>query len=126
VVNKREIGREYEGKACHYLESKGFRIVARNFRCRQGEIDIIGYDGEYLVFLEVKYRARSSSGHPAEAVTAAKQKKICRTADYYRYIHGIGDGCAVRYDVVAIMGTGTKADIMWYRNAFYHVHHYGQ
>lgn len=74
-MNKREIGREYEGKACHYLESKGFRIVARNFRCRQGEIDIIGYDGEYLVFLEVKYRARSSSGHPAEAVTAASRRK---------------------------------------------------
>ncbi|HBA68937.1 MAG TPA: YraN family protein [Lachnospiraceae bacterium] len=120
-MNKRTIGKEYEEKACRYLEERGVAILERNFRCRQGEIDIIGIHGEYLVFAEVKYRATAYSGNAAEAVTAAKQRRICRTADYYRYRHRIGDERAVRYDVIAIQGAGEKIAINWYRNAFFHV-----
>ena len=56
-MNKRTVGKEYEERACRYLEDRGFRTAERNFRCRQGEIDIIGYHEGYLVFVEVKYRA---------------------------------------------------------------------
>lgn len=121
-MNKRTVGKEYEERACRYLEDRGFQTAERNFRCRQGEIDIIGYHEGYLVFVEVKYRATEYSGYPAEAVTAVKQRKICRAADYYRYRHGMGDDRAVRYDVVAIAGTGTEMCINWHRNAFYHVY----
>ncbi len=120
-MNKRTVGEKYEEIACRYLEGKGFLTAERNFRCRQGEIDIVGYHEEYLVFVEVKYRATECAGHPAEAVTKQKQKKICRTGDYYRYKHGIGDHRAIRYDVVALCGQGNRMDITWYKNAFWHV-----
>ena len=125
--NKRKVGARFEEKACAYLAGKGFCVLERNFQCRQGEVDIIGEEEGYLVFVEVKYRACAKSGSPAEAVTAAKKKRICRTADYYRYLHGIGDDRAIRYDVVAIEGaenTGPDGaqnlEILWYKNAFYH------
>ncbi len=120
-MNKRAVGKEYEEKACRYLEKRGFLIAERNFRCRQGEIDIIGYHEEYLVFVEVKYRTTKYAGHPAEAVTKQKQKRICRTGDYYRYKHGIGDQRAVRYDVMSICGMENGMDICWYKNAFWHI-----
>lgn len=118
-MNKRAVGKKYEEMACQYLESKGMKISEKNFRCRQGEIDVIGFHEGYLVFVEVKYRAENA-GHAAEAVTEAKQRKICRTADYYRYRHGIGEDRAMRYDVVAMQGTENDLRIDWYKNAFFH------
>ena len=119
--NCREIGAEYENRAVIFLKEKGYQIIKQNFRCRQGEIDIIGYDGEYLVFAEVKYRMTGYSGNAVEAVTVAKQRKICRVADYYRYKHGIGDFSPIRYDVVTVDGIGANERINWYKNAFYHI-----
>ena len=79
------------------------RILERNFRRgRNGEIDIIGRDGKYLVFVEVKYRSGDEKG----------------VADYYRYLHHYGEDTWVRYDVVAIQGEA----LHWIPNAF--PHHY--
>lgn len=114
--NKRRLGAQAEERARAYLEAQGMEILEQNFRCRSGEIDLIGKDQGYLVFLEVKYRKSESAGHPAEAVGYAKQKQICRTADYYRYIHHISDDTPVRYDVVALL----EEEISWYQNAFPH------
>ena len=88
--------------------------MEKNFRNRFGEIDLIGYDGEYLVFFEVKYRKSKDAGYGEEAVNAHKQHKICRVSDYYRTIHGIGDFTPLRYDVIAINGE----EIRWVRDAF--------
>ena len=105
--------------AADYLEKQGMRILERNFRRgRNGEIDIIGRDGKYLVFVEVKYRSGDEKGNSAEAVTTAKQRTICRVADYYRYLHHYGEDTWVRYDVVAIQGEA----LHWIPNAF--PHHY--
>ena len=121
-MNKRAVGTKYEQEACGYLEKNGFTILEKNFRCRQGEIDIVGRHEGYLVFAEVKYRADYTSGTAAEAVTPAKQKRICRVADYYRYRHGISGDSPVRYDVVAIQGEADgSSSVCWYRNAFDHV-----
>lgn len=117
-MNKRKIGNTYEQMAAEYLQNAGVKIVEKNYRNRQGEIDLIGFDGECLVFFEVKYRKNASKGAPVEAVTFAKQKNICRVADYYRMIHKISEFAAVRYDVVAICGE----QISWYKNAFYHIY----
>ena len=81
--NKREIGARREREAGAYLEGLGYRIVRYNFRCRTGEIDIIAWDGDCLVFCEVKYRAGLAKGHPLEAVGTGKQKTISRCASYY-------------------------------------------
>ena len=119
--NKRKTGAEKEERAAEYLKARGFQIVERNFRCRQGEIDIIGYDGEYLVFVEVKYRGSGRFDSPLAAVGSAKMQKICRVADYYRYRAGILQDVPVRYDVVGIL----QDEITWITNAFPHIHRRG-
>lgn len=116
-MNKREKGAQKEEQVCAYLLSMGVNIKERNFRCRQGEIDIIGYDGEYLVFFEVKYRSSHSMGSAAEAVGYAKQRRICRVADYYRMIHRYGENVPIRFDVVTIDGENLR----WIKNAFYYI-----
>ena len=116
-MNKRHIGDIYEVKAAAWLEEQGLVILDRNFRCRFGEIDLIAQHQDYLVFVEVKYRKSVAAGHPAEAVTFAKQKTICRVAEYYCMINNVDTDQAVRYDVVGICGT----DINWYQNAFDHI-----
>jgi len=113
-INKRQTGTEYENLAVKYLENRGVRILERNFRNRFGEIDIIGYDGEYLVFFEVKYRRDLRKGSPIEAVSPKKCHTICRVADFYRMKNGIGDYAPMRFDIIAICGE--KAE--WFRNAF--------
>lgn len=113
-VNTRVKGAQKEEQVCACLLSKGVRIVERNFRNRQGEIDIIGYDGAYLVFFEVKYRAGTGRGSAAEAVGSAKQRKICKVADYYRMIHHCSENTPIRFDVVAVDGEKMR----WIKNAF--------
>lgn len=115
-MNRRATGAEWEAQAAAYLADRGMEIVERNFRCRQGEIDLIGYHQEYLVFVEVKYRSSSGAGYALEAVGQRKQNRICRAADYYRYLHGIGEDRCIRYDVVGIQ----EGEIVWIRNAFPH------
>ena len=66
-----------------YLAEQGLKITDRNFRCRTGEIDLVARDGEYVVFVEVKYRKDCKEGHPLEAVTAAKQRRIRQAALYF-------------------------------------------
>ncbi|WMC92669.1 YraN family protein [Kineothrix sp. MB12-C1] len=120
-MNKRIVGSHYEELACRYLEERGFRIAARNFRSRSGEIDIIGYHDNFLVFVEVKYRTTKRSGNPEEAVGPAKQKRICRTADYYRFLHRYPENKPVRYDVIGMEGVEEDIQVRWYKNAFAHV-----
>ncbi len=117
-MNKRETGAVWEQRAAEYLEAGGMEIRERNFRSRQGEIDLIGYHEGYLVFVEVKYRTGVDKGYAAEAVNYRKQRQICKVADYYRYVHGMGENVAVRYDVVAIQGN----EIEWIQNAFAHIY----
>lgn len=104
LLNKRQTGTAYEEKAAMWLAEKGFKILERNFRCRQGEIDLIARDGRYLVFVEVKYRSRGNTGHPAEAVNLRKQQRIIQTAQYYCYRNRIPESQAIRFDVVSILG----------------------
>ncbi len=116
--NKRKLGAQAEKLAENYLTAAGMKIVARNFRNRQGEIDIIGYHEGYLVFVEVKYRASLKKGNPEEAVGTAKQRVICKVADYYRCTHRVPMSTPVRYDVVAVLGE----EVRWLQNAFSHVY----
>ncbi len=116
-MNKREIGKEYEQAAASYLKQKGFQVLESNFRCRQGEVDLIGIHQECLVFVEVKYRKNDDTGSPEEAVNYRKQIRICKTSEYYRMCHPRYGDRQVRYDVVAICGE----EIRWHQNAFDYV-----
>jgi len=84
---------------------------------KTGEIDLIGVDGDYLVFFEVKYRAGDSKGMASEAVNFAKMRQISKVAERYLYTHGLYSERAVRFDVIAIDGD----EIEWYKNAFDYV-----
>jgi len=113
MKNYRQIGAVYEKKAAEYLETQGYQILEMNFRCHQGEVDIIAMDGEYLVFCEVKYRTTNTYGTPSEAISVRKKKHISKVAQYYLYQHGL-QNVPIRFDVVGIQGT----EMVLYKNAF--------
>ena len=96
-------GHYYEDMAAEYLKGHGYRILARNYRCRGAEIDIIAKDKTYLVFIEVKYRKDAKRQHPLEAVDLKKQQHICKAARCYMYANGYGADQPCRFDVVAII-----------------------
>ncbi len=91
-----------ENIAEKYLKKKGYIIVARNFRCKLGEIDIIALDGKELVFIEVKTRRNQNYGLPCEAITASKIKHLKRTAAYYTAVYSV-DHKDARLDVIEIL-----------------------
>lgn len=114
--NRRQTGARYENLAAEYLNSQGLSIIKRNYRCRQGEIDVIARDGKYLVFVEVKYRQGKEKGTSLEAVDRRKQKMICRAARHYlACVEGNMD-VSCRFDVVGIDGKEEK--VSWVKNAF--------
>lgn len=113
-MNKRNVGDRYEQLAVKYLVSQGYEILERNFRNKYGEIDIIARDGNYLAFIEVKYRKSISGGNPFEAVNYSKQRRITRTALYYCAKNSITEYTPMRFDVVGIL----DEKIELFKNAF--------
>jgi putative endonuclease len=108
---------EGERAAAEYLRSRGYHILEHNFRCRDGEVDLIALDGGTLVFIEVKLRRSLARGAAIEAVTALKQNRVRKTAQVYlaysgRVFH------RVRFDVVSIMKSGKNTDITHLKAAF--------
>lgn len=98
---KQEIGKLGEDIAVHYLKQKGYKILDRNFECRQGELDIIALDKKETVFIEVKTRTSNKYGTPSEAVNKVKQKHILQTIKYYLYTRNLSDEF-VRIDVIEV------------------------
>ena len=100
---KQRIGKLGEDLACKYLENDNYKIIHRNFTCRQGEIDIIAKDNnkKELVFIEVKTRSNLKYGMPCEAVNEEKRKHIYEAGKYYLYKYKIQD-IAIRLDVIEI------------------------
>lgn len=101
-MNTVETGRRGESLAAEYLEQKGYRLAARNYRSGRGEIDLIVWAPDNtLVFVEVKTRAGDHFGGPEEAVDARKQDMIARTAG--AYMEEINYDWAIRFDIVAVL-----------------------
>lgn len=96
------LGRYGEDLAAAHLVSHGHRLLARNWRCPQGEIDILASDGDTLVVCEVKTRSSTRFGLPAEAVTPAKRRRLRSLAAAWLAETGGGFG-TVRFDVVAVL-----------------------
>lgn len=98
---RRRLGAFGERLAAAYLEAKGYRIDARNYRCREGEIDIVAQDGQTLVFVEVRTRRGDALGGPAESVTVAKEARLVAAAT--TYVQALPQPPAdQRIDVVAV------------------------
>lgn len=102
-MNTRVVGRNGENVAAQYLSQHKYKIVDRNFFCHFGEIDLIAWDGESVIFVEVKSRKDDKFGMPREAVTWHKQQTIVKCANYWLYKNK-QIGVPVRFDVVEILG----------------------
>ncbi len=105
-----------EAQVAAFLRDRGRRIVASQYRCRFGEIDLIARDGETLCFVEVKLRSRTDYGLPREFVTAAKQRRLRTTAEYYLATHDPDAVC--RFDVAEVYDEAGKTRIEYIENAF--------
>jgi putative endonuclease len=107
------LGQTAESRAEAFLVTHGLKLVARNWRCRFGEIDLVMQEGATLVFVEVRLRSRSDFGGAAASVTPAKQKKLLAAARQYLTTLKTLPPC--RFDVVALSGDGVPE---WIKNAF--------
>lgn len=116
-LTRKHTGEKGEELAAAYLAGAGYRIVERNYRCLFGEIDIIAWEGETLVFAEVKSRRSESYGVPQLAVGREKQKKISRIALHYLSEKRLCYAPA-RFDVLAVMLLPQGPSIELIRNAF--------
>ena len=110
-------GKMGEDLACRELERRGYAIVARRYRRRGGELDIVARDGPTLVFVEVKTRDGRWFGGAAEAVTGLKRRRIVQLALEYLMRHRLSD-CPCRFDVVSIQLEAGRPVIEIHRNAF--------
>jgi putative endonuclease len=111
------LGNTGEDLACEELERRGYAIIARRYRRRGGELDIIARDGKTMVFVEVKAREGRAFGEACEAVTANKRRTITRLALDYLMRHRLAE-CACRFDVVSIHFDSGTPVIEVYQNAF--------
>ncbi len=111
------LGKTGEDLACRELQRRGYAILDRRYRCRDGELDIVARDGGTLVFVEVKARQDRAFGGAAHAVTGLKQRTLARVALHYVSRHRIA-GCPCRFDVVAIQLEAGEPTIEVFQNAF--------
>lgn len=95
-------GQAGEARAATFLEGKGYRILARNYRVRGGEIDLVAQDKKTLVFVEVKARSYTAFGGPLAAVTPAKQRKIALAATQFLKEKSLKFD-SIRFDVVCVL-----------------------
>jgi len=116
---RRALGREGEAAARIFLERRGVRIVAENFTCPAGEIDLIGRERDTLLFIEVKTRSSDAFGPAQLAVHLRKQRQIVRAAQWYLAERRTPDA-ACRFDVLAVNvhSEDEPPQIEWVRNAF--------
>jgi putative endonuclease len=98
---RQTLGQAGEDVACAELQRRGYEILARRYRTRMGEIDIVARDGRTVVFVEVKTRTSAAWGLPAEAVTAHKRSQVRRMATDYLWRSGLLDE-PCRFDVVSV------------------------
>ena len=111
---KQQIGKESEQQACRFLENKGLHLLTQNYRCHNGEIDLIMQDGEDVVFVEVRTRNNADFGDALDSVNRTKQRKIFKTATHYLIKQNWFDKVNCRFDVIGI----TKNQVEWIKNAF--------
>lgn len=117
-ISHLRIGWFAERKAARYLQARGITIIERNFRLRSGEIDIIGKDGNTIIFVEVKFRSSEEFGKAEEAVSSYQQNRIKNTATLF--LNNFKLGTPKRFDIIAITKGNKfkKYEIKWLKDAY--------
>lgn len=98
MAQHNKLGQEGEDKAAAYLLDKGYTIVARNYRYNHKEIDIIAWDNDQLVIVEVRTRASEYHEHPRDSITPAKMNAIAYAAEAYIFENELD--CKTRFDLI--------------------------
>lgn len=111
-------GGRWERHAESYLTERGLQCIARNHRCRGGEIDLIMLAAEILVFVEVRYRQRTRFGTAAESVDTRKQRRIICAAQDFLMRHENFSNYPCRFDVLALGGDADTPSCDWIAGAF--------
>lgn len=111
------LGSRAENLALDFLQRQGMKLRHRNFNSRYGELDLVMQAGEYLVFVEVRYRKDQRFGGALESVDQRKQSKLRRTAEFYLQKHKSTDS-PCRFDILCIGGQLSQPTIDWIENAF--------
>jgi len=112
-------GAAAEELAAQYLQVRGLKIIARNLRCKAGELDLVCLDGEALAIVEVRQRGSAEFGGALASVTWTKQRKIMRAAQFFLRREKEWKNLALRFDVLAIEGLPDGAHrIDWVKDAF--------
>ena len=118
LLDRIRLGKAGENLACRELQRLGYAIVARGYRTRYGEIDVVARDGPTIVFVEVKARTSDRFGMPAEAVTLDKQARVTAMAEDFISRRGL-TGAPCRFDVVAVtFGTEGRLNVEVVKGAF--------
>ena len=112
---KTSAGSIAEDRAETFLREHGLVILAKNYRCKLGEIDLIMQHADMLVFIEVRLRTHQAFANAAESVTIRKQQKIIKTAQHYLQQHQLTDKANCRFDVIAFSDNGNPE---WIKDAF--------
>ena len=116
--SRKQVGDRGEAIAAAFLEGKGYEIVARNFRWRLGELDIVARQGDLLVFVEVKSQYRGGFGPPETWVTPKKQRRVSLAARRFLQVNEIED-VDCRFDVIAVTFGGKEPQVRHIENAFW-------
>jgi putative endonuclease len=112
-------GAAAEQLAARYLQVRGLKVLARNLRCKAGELDLVCLDGDVLAIVEVRQRGSAEYGGALSSVSWVKQRKILRTAQYFLRREKHWRNLALRFDVVAIEGLPDGVHrIEWIKDAF--------
>lgn len=114
-----ELGRGAEEAAYQFLLGQGVQLLARNFRCRWGEIDLIVADKNTVVFVEVRYRRSKKFGSAEETVDKRKQIRLGRAAQSFLQTHPELANRPARFDVVTLAPAAQSMKLRWIRDAFY-------
>ncbi|MCZ6718546.1 MAG: YraN family protein [Gammaproteobacteria bacterium] len=116
--SSRELGQQAEEIAWLHLQAHGLKPMTRNYHCPRGEIDLIMQDTEFVVFVEVRYRATDRYVHAVESIDARKRLRILATSAYYLQTHKKAARSPCRFDVVIVSGEIDTPNIEWIKNAF--------
>ena len=112
-----ETGRKGEHLAKAYLVQKGWKILELNWRFKRAEVDVIGMDGETLVFVEVKTRSSTAFGQPEEFVDERKQQFLSDAAS--AYMEAINHNWEIRFDIISVILHEESASITHFEDAFF-------
>ena len=117
-MERRDAGIEAEDAALRHLKRAGLKLIARNYRCKAGEIDLVMLDGATLVLIEVRYRSNLDFGGAAASVTWRKQRRIITAARHLLMMRADLRRLPARFDVIAISSGLRGVEVEWIKAAF--------